>query len=58
MFQGNIRQIGSRFTKESPQTLLGLGVSLGANALGRVRSVNYYGGATVVQHYTRSAKCY
>jgi hypothetical protein len=31
---------------------MGLGVSLGANALGRVRSVNYYGGATVVQHYS------
>ncbi len=51
LFQGNIGQIASRFTKELPQTLMGLGVSLGANALGRVRSVNYYGGATVVQHY-------
>ena len=51
LFQGNIGQIASRLTKELPQTLMGLGVSLGANALGRVRSVNYYGGATVVQHY-------
>lgn len=52
MLQGNIGQIASRFTKELPQTLMGLGVSLGANALGRVRSVNYYGGATVLQHYS------
>ena len=53
MFQGNIGQIGSRFTKESPQALLGLGVSLGANALGHVKSVSYYGGATVVEHYAK-----
>jgi hypothetical protein len=53
MFQGNIGQIASRFTKESSQALLGLGVSLGANALGRVKSVSYYGGATVVEHYAK-----
>ena len=53
LFQGNIGQIVSRFTKELPQTLLGLGLSLGANALGRVKSVSYYGGATVVEHYSK-----
>jgi hypothetical protein len=51
LFQGDIGQIISRFTKELPQTLLGLGVSLGANAIGRVKSVSHYGGATVVEHY-------
>jgi RHS repeat-associated protein len=51
LFQGNIGQIASRFTKELPQTMLGLGISLGSNAIGRVKSVSYYGGATVVEHY-------
>lgn len=51
MFQGNIGQIASRFTKELPQTMLGLGLSLYYNAFGKVKSVSYYGGATVVEHY-------
>ena len=51
LFEGSGDQILSRFTKELPQTALGLGLSLAANALGRVKSVSYYGGATVVEHY-------
>jgi RHS repeat-associated protein len=51
LFQGNIGQIASRFTKELPQTLLGLGLGLGYNAAGRVKSVSYYGGATAIETY-------
>ena len=48
---GLFQNPGGKSIKELPQTLLGLGASLGANGLGRVKSVSYYGGATVVQHY-------
>jgi RHS repeat-associated protein len=51
LFQGNIGQIASRFTKELPQTLLGLGMGLAYNAIGRVKSVSYYGGATAIETY-------
>ncbi len=51
LFQGNIGQIASRFTNELPQTLMGLGLALGVNAIGRVRSVTSYGGATAVEMY-------
>jgi RHS repeat-associated protein len=42
-------QIVSRFTWELPQTLMGFTGSHAANLFGNVESVEYYGGATVVQ---------
>ncbi|MBC7641501.1 MAG: hypothetical protein H7174_04060 [Flavobacterium sp.] len=51
LFQGNIGQIASRFTKELPQTLAGLGLGLLYNAVGRVKSVSYLGGATAIETY-------
>ena len=42
-------QIASRFSRESPQTLLGFLSANLANDLGNVRFVNYYRGATVIQ---------
>ncbi len=51
LFKGDILQIISRFTWELPQTILGYGASMTSNYLGNVRSVSYYGGATVTETY-------
>jgi hypothetical protein len=50
LFKGDIGQIISRFTWELPQTILGYGLSQSANLFNDVRSVDYYGGATVVNN--------
>lgn len=49
LFEGNFKQILSRFTWESPQTILGYGLSQGLNIFNDVKSVTYYGGATVTE---------
>ena len=51
LFAGTPKQIISRFTWESPQTLTGLTVSQFYNYVGDVRSVDFYDGATVVRHF-------
>ncbi|NEN22632.1 hypothetical protein G3O08_03820 [Cryomorpha ignava] len=48
LFQGDGKQILSRFTWELPQTILGYNSAQLANTLGNVESVEYYDGATVV----------
>jgi hypothetical protein len=52
LFTGSPGQILSRFTRELPQTIVGYVASQGSNMIGDVKSVNYYDGATVVQHYS------
>jgi hypothetical protein len=47
-----IWELGSRFTWQLPQTALGYSGSGIHNLLGGVRSVDYYGGATVVESYS------
>jgi RHS repeat-associated protein len=48
LFQGDGKQVLSRFTWELPQTILGYNSAQLANTLGNVESVDYYDGATVV----------
>ena len=52
LFTGSPGQILSRFTWELPQTIVGYVASQGSNMIGDVKSVNYYDGVTVVQHYS------
>ena len=52
LFTGSAGQIFSRFTWELPQTIVGYTASQGSNMIGDVKSVSYYDGATVVQHYS------
>ena len=52
LFTGSPGQILSRFSWELPQTITGYVASQGSNMIGDVKSVNYYDGATVVQHYS------
>ena len=51
-FWGQSWELISRFTWQLPQTALGYGVSGIHNLLGGVKSVSYYGGATVVESYS------
>ena len=51
LFQGNFKQIISRFTWELPQTFLGYEFAQGLNFFNDVKSVTYYGGATAVERY-------
>ena len=51
-FGGRVLEILSRFTWQAPQTLLGYSGSVIHNLLGGVKSVVYYGGATVVESYS------
>ena len=44
-------EIASRFTWQSPQSFLGSTVNQVHNAFGGVKSVSFYGGATVVESY-------
>lgn len=53
LYKGKIGQIISRFTWELPQTLLGYVGSGVHNTFGGVKSVTYYGGATVVESYSK-----
>lgn len=48
-FEGNFKQVFSRFTWEMPQTILGYGLAQGLNIFNDVKSVTYYGGATVTE---------
>lgn len=52
MFKGSFSQIFSRFTWESPQTLLGNLCANVQNTFYGVRGVSYYGGATVTETYS------
>jgi len=52
LFIGSPKQILSRLTTELPQTMAGYVASQGSNMIGDVKSVSYYDGATVVQHYS------
>ena len=52
LFTGSPGQILSRFSWELPQTITGYVASQGSNMIGDVKSVNYYDGATVVQHHS------
>jgi RHS repeat-associated protein len=56
LFQGDFKQIVSRFTWELPQTLLGYTVSGVHNTFDGVKSVTYYGGATAVESYSKDWK--
>lgn len=49
LFQGNFGQIVSRFTWEGIQTGLGYTFNHLGNTFNKVKSVDYYGGATVVE---------
>ena len=49
---GRAWEVVSRFTWQLPQTALGYSGSLMHNTFGGVKSVNYYGGATVVESYS------
>ncbi len=51
-FFGRAWELVSRFTWQLPQTTLGYTASGTHNVLGGVRSVDYYGGATVVESYS------
>jgi len=51
-FWGRVWELTSRFTWQSPQTALGYTVSGVHNLFGGVKSVYYYGGATVIQSYS------
>ncbi|MBX3254570.1 MAG: hypothetical protein KF862_10555 [Chitinophagaceae bacterium] len=48
LFEGNIGQIASRWTKELPQTLIGYEYGNLANIMGRVTDVNYFRGSTIM----------
>lgn len=48
-FWGRSWELISRFTWQAPQTAVGYTLSGGHNLFGGVRSVDYYGGATVVE---------
>ena len=50
-FWGRAWQLVSRFTWEAPQSYLGSTVNQVHNIFGGVKSVDYYGGATVVESY-------
>lgn len=52
-FWGRAGELLSRFTWQLPQTALGYTVSGTHNLLGGVKSVDYYGGATVVESYSK-----
>ena len=49
-FKGSFKQIASRFLGEFTQTALGYLIGNLANFYGFVRSISYYGGATVIEH--------
>ena len=51
-FWGRAWELISRFTWQSPQTFLGSTVNQVHNIFGGVKSVDYYGGSTVVQSYS------
>ena len=53
-FLGRSWELISRFTWQAPQTALGYTGSGVHNLLGGVKSVDYYGGATVVESYARN----
>jgi RHS repeat-associated protein len=53
-FGGRVWEFISRFTWQAPQTVLGYTSSGVHNLLGGVKSVDYYGGATVVESYARN----
>jgi hypothetical protein len=48
-FWGRSWELISRFTWQAPQTVVGYTLNGGHNLFGGVRSVDYYGGATVVE---------
>ncbi len=52
-FWDRTKELVSRFTTQLPQTLLGFTVSEVHNIFGGVKSVDYYGGATVVESYAK-----
>lgn len=54
LFQGDFKQIASRFTWELPQTILGYSAGVIHNAFGGVKDVTYYGGATAVESYSEN----
>lgn len=51
-FWGRSWELLSRFTWQLPQTAFGYGISDVHNLFGGVKSVDYYGGATVLQSYS------
>jgi RHS repeat-associated protein len=53
---GRAFQLGSRFTWEAPQTILGNLFSHGRNNAGKVDNVDYYGGATLVNDENPNTK--
>lgn len=53
-FGGRVWELISRFTWQAPQTALGYTGTGIHNLFGGVRSVDYYGGATVVESYSRN----
>lgn len=57
-FKGSFWQVVSRFTWELPQSFLGSQAGQYYNLFGGVKSVNYYGGATVVQGYSKWGKAF
>jgi len=50
LFNGNFKQIASRFTWELPQTLVGFTAAQGYISFGDVKKVDYWGGATTLQN--------
>ncbi|MBR4810699.1 MAG: RHS repeat-associated core domain-containing protein, partial [Bacteroidaceae bacterium] len=52
-FWGRAWEIASRFTWQAPQSFLGNTVNQIHNAFGGVKSVSFYGGATVVESYAK-----
>lgn len=54
LFIGSPKQILSRWTWELPQTLSGYIIGTTHNALGGVKSVGYWGGATVIESYSNT----
>lgn len=54
LFKGDLGQIISRFTWESPQTILGHAAADIQNTFYGVKDVSYYGGATAVETYSRN----
>ncbi|MDD4921018.1 MAG: hypothetical protein PHS30_00920 [Bacteroidales bacterium] len=58
LFAGSPKQIWSRFTTELPQTITGYLFSQTTNMFGKVKSVSYYDGATVVQHYSKETSAF
>jgi len=53
-FGGRVWELISRFTWQAPQTALGYTGTGIHNLFGGVRSVDYYGGATVVESYSEN----